>query len=170
MRRWIAFLLLTGVIASCDGGGSDGSTTATPGTQTLPASTSTMPKQESSTTTTSTTTTTKAIAEGGVLVTLVDRGVSEWWLAAEADSNGFPVVAYMTEDGSVQVLRCRGRELRERCRPIENRPYGRRAGIRYGSAPGRITCGGSPILGPELRDRSHLFRPLVFGVLGCGVG
>lgn len=107
MRRWIAFLLLTGVIASCDGGGSDGSTTATPGTQTLPASTSTMPKQESSTTTTSTTTTTKAIAEGGVLVTLVDRGVSEWWLAAEADSNGFPVVAYMTEDGSVQVLRCR---------------------------------------------------------------
>lgn len=106
MRRWIAFLLLAGVIASCDGDGSGGSTTSTPATQTLATSTSTMPEQESSTTTASTTTTTEVMAEGGVIVTLVDSGASEWWLAAEADSNGFPVVAYMTEDGSVQVLRC----------------------------------------------------------------
>jgi hypothetical protein len=40
-------------------------------------------------------------------VTLVDGGVSEWWLEAETDPNGLPVVAYMTEDGSVHVLKCR---------------------------------------------------------------
>jgi len=40
-------------------------------------------------------------------VTLVDGGVSAWWLEAETDPNGLPLVAYMTEDSSVHVLKCR---------------------------------------------------------------